>query len=278
MMSSQPIVLYLGPSILDPQTDVVVLATVNSKNRKTGLMIQTWIVPLVGPLRSSLEGKTPSSFERQTPFALEDKTPFAKPNTDYSVCGDCPRRRSLGGDCYVRLDAAPHSAWKKWVRAGKPGENWSNEIQVKLLQKEAAYGLRLGSYGDPAAVPAHVWVDLIDAIQPSKTVGYTHQWRRSIAQLLRGIVMASCDNVADTVDAHHAGWRYFVATTAVEVTSFAGTSVQCLADRSDKTCADCGACNGARLDRLTQPASIWIAEHGPMTSAKIRRSAMLNVL
>ena len=101
-----PIVLYLGPSMLDG-TPIVCLATINSKNRKTGALVQTWIV-------------------------RADVSPVAayKAGADSAVCGQCPRRHSLGGDCYVMVANAPHAAWKLWGRSGRPGENWSDESQI----------------------------------------------------------------------------------------------------------------------------------------------------
>jgi len=249
-----PIVLYLGASQIN-NAPIVALATLDSSNVKTGPMIQTWIMPVQGPLTASKEA------------------------ADDSVCGDCPRRRSMGGDCYVRLDAAPHSAWKRWVAAGEPGENWADESELLALTSEARdHGLRLGAYGDPAAVPAHVWRDLIEAIQPRVVTGYTHQWREAHASDLRTLVMASCDSVQDTRDALAAGWRYFVALpTAPLDGALPGRAVQCLSDARGLTCEECGICDGARVGRSVQPTSVWIAEHGPMSSAKARRAAALRV-
>jgi hypothetical protein len=247
------IVLYLGPSMING-SPIVALATLDSSNVKTGPMIQTWIMPIEGPLTASATA------------------------TDDSVCGSCPRRRSLGGDCYVRLDAAPHSAWKKWCRDGSPGVNWDHAI-VKLQQEAADHGLRLGAYGDPAAVPVDVWQDLIAAIRPTTITGYTHQWRTESGAAYRTIVMASCDSVADAVDAHALGWRYFVALADTStVGTLPGRAVQCLSDARGTRCEDCGLCDGARPGRAVQPASAWIAEHGPMSSAKAKRVAALAVL
>lgn len=247
------IVLYLGPSMINGQP-IVALATLGSSNAKTGPMIQTWIVPVEGPLWASKAGN------------------------DDSVCGDCPRRRSTGGDCYVRLDAAPHSAWKRWDGEGRPGINW--DLAIVRLQREARdHGLRLGAYGDPAAVPADVWHDLIEALQPRAITGYTHQWRTEAAQGIRGIVMASCDSVDDASAAIGAGWRYFAAlANAADVERLPGPVVQCLSDSKGLKCEECGLCNGSRLDREVQPTSAWIAEHGPMSSAKAKRSAALRVV
>lgn len=246
------IVLYVGPSMING-APIVALATLDSRNRKTGPMIQTWIVPWEGPLDGT------------------------KTATDDSVCGDCPRRRSLGGDCYVRIDAAPHAAWKKWDREGRPGENWDESI-LKLQMEAMDHGLRLGAYGDPAAVPVHVWHDLIDAIRPRVITGYTHQWRSSHATAYRSLVMASCDNAADATEAHAKGWRFFAAVPTMAHAVNLPKSIQCLADAKGLTCEQCGICNGARTDREVQPTSVWIAEHGPLSSAKAKRSASLGVI
>lgn len=255
MNIAPPIVLYVGPSMING-VEIVALATIDSGNVKTGKLIQTWILPVIGPLEASAT------------------------KTDDSVCGLCPRRRSMGGDCYARLDTAPHMAWSKWIRFGSPMVNW-DERTLELQAYAKDYGLRLGAYGDPAAVPAHVWFDLISAIQPSKITGYSHQWRSEYAKDLRSIVMASCDNVADAIEANKMGWRYFAALSDLnDVKDLPGSSVECLANSKNIQCKDCGICNGARAGRDIQPASVWIAEHGPMSlrKAKIKRSASLAVL
>ena len=70
---------------------------------------------------------------------------------------------------------------------------------------ESDIGLRLGSYGDPAAVPLAVWLPLIEAA-PWRT-GYTHDWRRF--PNFRPYVMASVDSTAEAIEAKAAGWAYF---------------------------------------------------------------------
>jgi hypothetical protein len=238
------VVLYRGPSALDG-APIVALATLDSSNRKTGPMIQTWILPEQGPLDAHKAG------------------------ADGSVCGDCPRRRSQGGDCYVRLDAAPHSAWKAWVREGKPDVNWDAHV-VRLQQEARDHGLRLGAYGDPAAVPLHVWQDVISALAPSTVTGYTHQWR-SFPEF-RALVMASCDSLDEAYVAGALGWRCFTALSHAPSERIPGF-VQCVSDSHGKTCEECGLCNGSVPG--DKRASVWIAEHGPMSSAKARRSASL---
>lgn len=262
MNANGSIVLYRGPSTLTG-APIVVLATLESSNSKTGPMIQTWI------------------------FAA-DQAPMAtsKSGADDAVCGSCPRRHALGGTCYVRLDgfSGTHSVWRRWNDTGRPGVNWDEQRTMIALQTEAhAHGIRLGAYGDPAAVPFHVWEDFLAAIQPRVVTGYTHQWREAHASQLRTLVMASCDSAEDARDAHAAGWRYFAAIPADggEVAALPGRVVNCLSDAKGIQCRTCGICDGARDGREVQPTSVWIADHGTKAVSaanKARRSLALAVV
>lgn len=253
-----PIVIYLGPSMLD-SAPIVVLASVGSSNVKTGSMVQTWI------MRSDVHPSEASARK-----------------TDSSVCGMCPRRHSLGGDCYVQIFQAPGSVWKAWERAGRPGENWADPAQiVRLAQDAQSWGLRLGSYGDPMAVPWDVWATLIDALQPKKVVGYTHQWgtigyvnQNPHKAWFRDRLMASCDTPAEATLARSLGWRYFLAVQAN--TEIPERTVLCPATRevNPLTCSQCGACDGGNPTK----ASIYLMEHGARSVAKGKRSAALQVI
>jgi hypothetical protein len=261
------IVLYTGPSMLDDQP-IVVLATLGSKNEKTGPMVQTWI------LRSDM-----SPIEASKALA------------DESICGSCPRRQSTGGDCYVLIHNAPQSAYKAWVRRGKA----SGDVEVSALaiaRDAAAHGIRLGSYGDPAAVPFQVWQTLIARVEALtgrsvKHTGYTHQWR-AVAftgstsyehhAWCRKNLMASVDSVRESVLARAAGYRYFLAIPAADVSGIPGATVECLATRqgSMATCQTCGICDGAQ-GRAAR-ASVYLVEHGARSGAKAKRSAALRVV
>ena len=66
-------VLWEGASPLD-QAPIVVIATMNSSNVKTGNMIQTWILRSdINPVQAVNDGN------------------------DYSICGDCPHRKNDQG-------------------------------------------------------------------------------------------------------------------------------------------------------------------------------------
>lgn len=271
------IVLYHGPSMLDG-APVVAIATLGSENEKTGPMVQTWIMRAdVGPLDAS------------------------RVSADSSVCGNCPRRHSLGGDCYVTLFQAPRSVWAGWERAGKPGPNWNEPRTLAKLRKAAqAHGLRLGSYGDPAAVPWTVWNELLATLAPRTHTGYTHQWRVLTERMatsmagalawehgvnvwdhlnwLQEFVMASCDSIEDATLARALGWRFFLAVAPDQVDVVPERTVFCLAerDKSPRTCETCGICNGAQGREAR--ASVYLVEHGARSQGKHKRSALLTVL
>lgn len=146
------------------------------------------------------------------------------------------------------------------------------------------------------AVPAHVWVDLISALNPRSVVGYTHQWQSSITddtgapmvgsrhwEWCRDHLMASADSIQEGKLARALGWRFFLA---IPESTFQGDypangrtvlgAIECPATVSDRTCATCGACDGAR--RGATKASIFLVEHGMRSQAKAKRVAALQVI
>jgi hypothetical protein len=172
---------------------------------------------------------------------------------DATVCGMCPQRPSLGGDCYVRVDQGPRSAWAAWNEGKVPymhplaaGAALALAVKVGRIG-----GLRLGAYGDPAALPISVARDLSGPVRAVKgvTTGYTHQWRTTDTAW-SGLVMASADSADDQVAARAMGYRSFRVVTkdAPDVGKIKGTSCPASAESGKgKTCATCGLCNGATV-------------------------------
>src|SRR5690606_19236104 len=149
-----------------------------STNRKTGDMIQTWI------LRQDLL-----------------PTEAIKTDDDKSICGNCPLRGIGGGvhrACYVNLGQAPNNVYRTY-RAGGYG-------RLPELRFFNGRAVRLGSYGDPAAVPLELVASIASAA--AGHTGYTHQWR-TCDQRLREWCMASADSVGDYRAAKALGWRVF---------------------------------------------------------------------
>lgn len=228
-MKDNSFILYQGPSLLDGKPIVVIATgyTDKSANEKTGAMVQTWI------MRSDIEPHT-----------------AIKTGDDSSVCGDCPLRgvNGKGRSCYVVTHQAPLSVYRAFKR-GAYREASLQEI------KELSTGkmVRLGSYGDPAAVPVHIW-KLYTANAKGWT-GYTHQWRRS--NDLQALCMASADTAADREQAVSQGWRTFRVKT--EDMPILERERVCPATTVGLDCATCGACKGSASGNV---GTIVIDVHG----------------
>lgn len=217
-------ILYEGSSLLDGKP-IVVIATLGSNNRKTGDMVQTWI------MRSDVE---PHS-------AL-------KTGDDSSVCGNCPHRPLNGGSCYVTVFQAPLGVYRAYKR-GRYAKAPFAPFRGRFL--------RIGSYGDPAAVPLDVWAMAATGVTGYN--GYTHQWR-DCDPALRQFCMASADSLVDLADAKAAGWRTFRVTSDI-ADKQQGEVVCPASEEAGKklTCDQCRACGGTSTGRK---GTIVIQVHG----------------
>lgn len=210
------VVLYIGPSLIDGER-IMCIATLNSDNVKTGNMISTWIMRVdVDPVNTSRQGG------------------------DVSVCGNCKHRRNTGGSCYVTLFQAPLNVWKAFHRGNY--EPYNPDLHDHLFQGRA---LRIGSYGDGAAVPLSIWQHLTKLA--SGHTAYTHQWLESpLSSEHKEIFMASVDNVEETEQAHIMGYRTFRVRTP-DQPLMKGEMMCPAADETAKgrmTCDRCLLCNG----------------------------------
>ena len=227
------VVFYRGISMLDGM-DIVGIATLHSGNRKTGDMVQTWI------LRADVEPHT-----------------AAKSGEDQSICGDCPLRTVNGnGACYVLTFQGPRAVYHAWTRGSYPDRTEGTVYEVD------GRSVRLGAYGDPAAIPESAWRQLM--VKADRWTGYTHQWRRPEFQYLRTWCMASCDTIGDVRDAIALGWgTFYVAAADADLTRcrVAGRiQIPCPYERSGITCDRCGLCAG-----YTQ-RNIAVLAHGARAS------------
>lgn len=226
-MRTSGFILWQGASLLNG-APIVALAIAHSDNAKTGDMVQTYI------LRRDIAPHT-----------------AVKSGEDSAVCGNCPLAH--GNGCYVVTFQGPLSVWNAFRRGSYSLADWIAPIG-------AGRQVRLGAYGDPAAVPTNVWRDLLrDA---AGWTGYTHQWRNTPD--LRSLCMASADTEADAMEARSLGWRTYRIADAPA----SRAEIQCPNDTHRTQCADCGLCNGA----TSKARSIVIAAHGARAS-KARRVA-----
>lgn len=236
------VIIYEGPSVLDGQP-IVAIATLNTRNKKTGDMVQTWII------RSDLS-----------------PTEASKAILDGSVCGSCPHRQSLGGACYVNLGHAPLTIYKAYKRGAYP--TYSKRDHFALFMGRS---LRLGAYGDPAAVPFDIWEELTEMTH--NHTGYTHQIGHKAFDLrLLDLCMVSADTPKAAAMHQKFGRRTFrVKTTEAELLP---NEIECVSDSHGLTCADCGLCDGAKSGGV----SIAINVHGAQSKRYVEKYGKVNLI
>ena len=185
MQKKKPIgiILWSGKSLLDGERIAVVATGIFNKteNRKTGDMIQTYIIRRdIHPMLARRMG--------------EDK----------SVCGDCKHKEQ--STCYVNLCHGPIGVFHALVDGSY--RDWKDSDLELFKDRD----IRIGSYGDPAAVPYEIWKNICDVSKGF--TGYTHQWNnKKIDQRLKNICMASVDSIVgynkEYDNAKAMGWRTF---------------------------------------------------------------------
>lgn len=257
--------IYDGPSLLDGQPIIVV--AIPDYSKKVGQMLLTWII-------------------------LRDVDPrvAAYNGADASICGDCKYRAretvdhdtydawSMRPDvgeraCYVRPHLEPWIVWTKfhddeYPDATRGKGTWKKRVNPHRLP------VRLGSYGDPAAVPYGVWARLVDTAD--RYTGYTHMWDRPDIDLkLQRLCMASVDSFEERDRAQAAGWRTFLVVPEADANHMASLNewyddtrgyhppdILCPASKlggGKTTCDRCRLCMGNGINAR----SIWIPAHGP---------------
>jgi hypothetical protein len=209
--------VYTGPSELDGQPIKAVITGTQrpSVNAKTGDMLQLWIMPT---------SSKPSD--------------AVKNGDDASVCGNCPHRPINGGQCYVRTEHAPNSVYR---------------VQYPSTVDSRPVPLRLGAWGDPAALPYETVAKLVTG----KHTGYTHQWKTCDPRF-KTLLMASVDSESEAIEAQKLGWRTFRVRKPTE--SLSSNEIACPASKEAGVrvqCADCGLCAGTSR----QAKNIAIIQH-----------------
>ena len=233
----KPFIAYEGPSELDGQP-IMGVVTRDSVNRKTGPMDQLWI------LRADV-----------SPIAA------VKSGADASICGDCVFRgdgTGAGRACYVTVAQAPSSVWRAYHHGGYERLSLS-----EVAEAMRGRSIRLGAYGDPAALP----FDVVEALTRwvAGWTGYTHQWATGPAWLADYCMASVGGDPAEHALARALGYRLFIATAADADPVAVPGAVLCMAERSGRQhrrCIDCGACAGTRRGTVSGAVDISIRSHG----------------
>jgi hypothetical protein len=233
-------VIYAGPSLLDGKP-IVAVAITKSKNSKTANMVQTYII------RSDIDPRDASRL-----------------GEDYSICGTCPHRGQAAPDktaglatgrtCYVVIGQGPVIVFKSLQRQIYPSA--VGHAAIAALGKGRM--VRLGTYGDPAAVPAYVWESLIS--EADGHTAYSHQAKTQGAAFDPKLYMRSADNLSEAAFAWRDGQRTF-RIVAHQSEVMPGREILCPASEEAgkrTTCERCGLCAGATI----AAKSIAIVAHG----------------
>jgi len=243
-------VLFEGKSKIDGSPIVVIATGIKSasSNAKTGDLVQTWI------LRADM-----------TPQQAVDS------GADESICGTCPHRgevvngKNVNRSCYVTIFQAPRNIYHTWKR-GK----YANYKGAKGRALLADRNVRLGAYGDPGAVPFHIWKNLL--ADANTGTGYTHQWKEADPRFAK-YCMASADNLEEGEQARAKGYRTFrVGSPAEKMVK--GKEFLCPASKEAGVKTNCAACLACGGMSSKNKASVFIPVHG--AAGKI--NAMVNRL
>jgi hypothetical protein len=235
-------VIYRGPSLIDPRVNIVCIVTglrSASANAKTGDMLQTWII-------------------------RDDIKPgdAVQTRADGAICGGCPHRKQADGSrsCYVNVWQGPRAIFDGFLRGIYP-----TVTPDQLAELTRGRHVRLGSYGDPAAVPVEVWEAYTR--HASGRTGYTHQWRSAKLRGVLAYCQASCDTAADFDAARALGAGTFRVKGAAEP-ALAGEVVCPASAEAGRvaTCAECRMCDGTGR-------AVVINAHGA-GAGKINRRAL----
>jgi hypothetical protein len=222
-------VFYRGPSLIDG-APIVGVAVYSDRNAKTGRVLQTYIIRAdMNPLEASKTG------------------------ADVSICGTCPlrgtatndpaRKQAAGRRCYVNLGQGPLSVFRALERGKYP--------DVDPAAIGAGRMVRVGTYGDPAAIPGEVWDAMLS--QATTWTAYTHQkpWRPDIA-------MQSADTLSEAQAHWRAGRRTFRVLTGLADLDPANEALCPASKEAGRRvqCAACKLCKGSARGK-----SIAIVEH-----------------
>ena len=232
------LILWKGKSLIDGERIMIVATGVFTKteNRKTGDMIQTWILRRdINPMLARRMG--------------EDK----------SICGDCKHKEQ--STCYINLCHGPINIYNAY----QDGRYRDYTIGDNKYFKDRS--IRLGSYGDPSCVPVEVWENICSLV--NSWTGYSHFWK-TCNQELKKYCMASVDSIVGYMkeyeQAQELGWRTFRVRESLENIL---TDKECICPASKEAgvltiCEKCNLCNGLNRANGKNPVIMLHADSEAM--------------
>ena len=246
--ANQTYIVYEGPSLIDG-APIVVLVQTGSTNRKTGDMVQTYILHAdIDPITASRTGQ------------------------DKAICGDCIHRgkpnlasdkgQAIGRSCYVTLAHGPLGKFKAYKNGSYQTAFGHDKVRALGLGRI----VRLGTYGDPAAVPSYIWESLLSA--SAAHTAYTH----GAVNPMPAQIMTSADSLPQAQNAWAKGERTF--RVIADLAHITKQEVLCPASEEAgkrTTCESCKLCGGSSV----KGKSVAIVAHG---TSKRAAKALINSL
>ena len=232
-------IIYRGPSLLDG-SPIIAVATYSERNRKTGGMVQTYI------LRDDMDPVTAN-----------------RTGADAAICGDCPLRgianpaKAKGQadkrPCYVTLIHGPSLVYRAVQRGVYPDATDADAATTIGFGRM----VRIGTYGDPAAVPMDVWDAL--TMRAKGWTAYTHQFKAKPDAL--AYAMASVESLEAARHVWAMDGRTFrIIRDVAEIDPAREVLCPASAEAGKRTtCAECRLCAG---QATRSPKSVAIVAHG----------------
>lgn len=232
-------IIYRGPSLLDG-SPIIAVATYSERNRKTGGMVQTYI------LRDDMDPVTAN-----------------RTGADAAICGDCPLRgianpaKAKGQadkrPCYVTLIHGPSLVYRAVQRGVYPDATDADAATAIGFGRM----VRIGTYGDPAAVPMDVWDAL--TMRAKGWTAYTHQFKAKPDAL--AYAMASVESLEAARHVWAMDGRTFrIIRDVAEIDPAREVLCPASAEAGKRTtCAECRLCAG---QATRSPKSVAIVAHG----------------
>ena len=247
MVNENARVIYEGPSQITGKGRIVGIVTGLARKRDGTAKQKSKNTKLAGGTDNHVMQLFILNADEHPSHAVYDS------GNDEHICGSCSHRRGnpTSSRCYVRVEQAPRAVWQSYADGNI---EYMDPCGVSANQPTDTGLMRLGAYGDPAAIPFDVLRHLMFAPDQFKRhTGYTHQWMlQHIDQRYRFLLMASVESECQQDLATSMGWRTFRVVEHGESLRTSGNraEIACPASKEQGhrlTCSDCGACNGERL-------------------------------
>jgi len=235
------------------------------------------IVMIVTGFKGSSNKKTGAKL-LQTYILRDDMHPVdaSRTGADKAICGGCKHQgkrddegmRIEGSrECYVNLGQGVSVVYKSHAR-----DHYETCAETDLADTFEDLLIRLGTYGDPAAVPQRIWAAMVS--KSAGRTGYTHQWKDPRFAWLKAYVMASVDTPEEAAEARAAGWRTFRVAPAVGWTRENTESLCPASEEGGKvtTCDDCQLCSGTEGKGRR---NVMIPNHSTQGRAAKRRAGVV---